>query len=260
MVYCVELEKNHVLWVRRNGRTAWCGNCRHAYGLHIDLDEEIEELGRELEQHPKGIESHEQEGYTLKGDVVRNVIINTVGHTKVIVPKDLDATKQHITAKEIVNTLEKMPERLRKVIDEVQILDYRNPDDTYWEKVYNIPGFRSFATGGNRQIHFYENGHELKKHVIDYLPSAMAHEMGHNLDRELGKNLANKVFSAGKDWTEAMKKDYNISKKQYVSGYAEQAKSNLEDFADSVADFILDKQNFETNFPHRADVLRGLGL
>ncbi|MBA1336721.1 MAG: hypothetical protein HPY66_3156 [Firmicutes bacterium] len=235
-------------------------NCRHAYGLHIDLDEEIEELGRELEQHPKGIESHEQEGYTLKGDVVRNVIINTVGHTKVIVPKDLDATKQHITAKEIVNTLEKMPERLRKVIDEVQILDYRNPDDTYWEKVYNIPGFRSFATGGNRQIHFYENGHELKKHVIDYLPSAMAHEMGHNLDRELGKNLANKVFSAGKDWTEAMKKDYNISKKQYVSGYAEQAKSNLEDFADSVADFILDKQNFETNFPHRADVLRGLGL
>ena len=44
MVYCVELEKNHVLWVRRNGRTAWCGNCRHAYGLYIDLDKEIEEL------------------------------------------------------------------------------------------------------------------------------------------------------------------------------------------------------------------------
>jgi len=38
MVYCVELDKNHVLWVRRNGRTAWCGNCRHAYGLYIDLD------------------------------------------------------------------------------------------------------------------------------------------------------------------------------------------------------------------------------
>ncbi|MDD3840924.1 MAG: hypothetical protein PHP06_10260, partial [Clostridia bacterium] len=41
MVYCAELEKNHVLWVRRNGRTAWCGNCRHAYGLHIDLDKEV---------------------------------------------------------------------------------------------------------------------------------------------------------------------------------------------------------------------------
>jgi len=42
MVYCVELDKNHVLWVRRNGRTAWCGNCRHAYGLYIDLEKEIE--------------------------------------------------------------------------------------------------------------------------------------------------------------------------------------------------------------------------
>jgi len=27
-VYCVELEKNHILWVRRNGKAAWCGNCR----------------------------------------------------------------------------------------------------------------------------------------------------------------------------------------------------------------------------------------
>ena len=26
--YCVELEKNHTLWVRRNGKTCWCGNCR----------------------------------------------------------------------------------------------------------------------------------------------------------------------------------------------------------------------------------------
>lgn len=49
MVYCAELEKNHVLWVRRNGRTAWCGNCRHAYGLYIDLDKEIEELENEIE-------------------------------------------------------------------------------------------------------------------------------------------------------------------------------------------------------------------
>jgi len=26
--YCVELDRNHTLWVRRNGKTAWCGNCR----------------------------------------------------------------------------------------------------------------------------------------------------------------------------------------------------------------------------------------
>jgi SPP1 gp7 family putative phage head morphogenesis protein len=28
MVYCVELPKYHTLWVRRNGKTAWSGNCR----------------------------------------------------------------------------------------------------------------------------------------------------------------------------------------------------------------------------------------
>lgn len=28
MVYCVELEKNHTLYVRKNGKCTWCGNCR----------------------------------------------------------------------------------------------------------------------------------------------------------------------------------------------------------------------------------------
>ena len=40
---------------------------RHAVSLYIDLDKEIEDLEKELEQHPKGAGSQEQEGYTLKG-------------------------------------------------------------------------------------------------------------------------------------------------------------------------------------------------
>lgn len=28
MAYCIELAKNHTLWVRYNGKTTWCGNCR----------------------------------------------------------------------------------------------------------------------------------------------------------------------------------------------------------------------------------------
>jgi hypothetical protein len=35
MVYCVTLEKNHVLWVRRNGKTTWSGNCGHSYSAYI---------------------------------------------------------------------------------------------------------------------------------------------------------------------------------------------------------------------------------
>lgn len=33
--YCVTLEKNHVLWVRRNGKTTWSGNCGHFQSTYI---------------------------------------------------------------------------------------------------------------------------------------------------------------------------------------------------------------------------------
>lgn len=29
LVYCLELEKNHIMLVRRNGKISWCGNCKH---------------------------------------------------------------------------------------------------------------------------------------------------------------------------------------------------------------------------------------
>lgn len=31
MVYCLELEKHHILWVKRNNKTAFSGNCTHTY-------------------------------------------------------------------------------------------------------------------------------------------------------------------------------------------------------------------------------------
>lgn len=34
--YCVTLEKNHVLWVRRNGKTTWSGNCGHSQSAYIE--------------------------------------------------------------------------------------------------------------------------------------------------------------------------------------------------------------------------------
>lgn len=35
MVYCVTLKKNHVMWVRRNGKTTWSGNCKHYQSAYI---------------------------------------------------------------------------------------------------------------------------------------------------------------------------------------------------------------------------------
>jgi len=36
MVYSVELSEWHTLWVRRNGKEAWCGNCRCSVGAMIE--------------------------------------------------------------------------------------------------------------------------------------------------------------------------------------------------------------------------------
>ena len=33
MVYCLELEKNHIMLTRRNGVVCWTGNCRDDYVL-----------------------------------------------------------------------------------------------------------------------------------------------------------------------------------------------------------------------------------
>ena len=40
--YCVELEKNNTLWIRRNGKVVWCGNCRCAVSEIMAMPEYAE--------------------------------------------------------------------------------------------------------------------------------------------------------------------------------------------------------------------------
>jgi hypothetical protein len=43
LAYCLELEKYHIMLVRRNGKIAWCGNCKH------DVSAWFEGISPELE-------------------------------------------------------------------------------------------------------------------------------------------------------------------------------------------------------------------
>ena len=61
---------------------------------------------------------------------------------------------------------------LIKHTSSVYLSNQRNKNDDYWEKTYNIPNFRSAATGGKGSVVFY-NGR--------IQPGALVHEMGHNL-------------------------------------------------------------------------------
>ncbi|WP_027309351.1 phage minor capsid protein [Caloramator sp. ALD01] len=46
-VYCVELEKYHTLYVRRNGKCVWSGNCRHSIHPYVrEFDDNAEETER----------------------------------------------------------------------------------------------------------------------------------------------------------------------------------------------------------------------
>ncbi|MFA5397289.1 MAG: phage minor capsid protein [Methanogenium sp.] len=41
-VYCLELEKNHIMLVRRNGKISWCGNCIHDLSPYFEgISDEI---------------------------------------------------------------------------------------------------------------------------------------------------------------------------------------------------------------------------
>jgi len=56
MVYCVELEKYHTLFVRRNGKTCWSGNCTHTLAAFVEefaSEKEIEK-GQQFKKEDVG--------------------------------------------------------------------------------------------------------------------------------------------------------------------------------------------------------------
>jgi len=202
-------------------------------------------------------------GYVLYGGRARDVNAYNVGATKIIVPVDLDTNLQRLAVDDIKVEFQKLPQRLQNLINEIQILDYRNPDDLYWEQKYGIKDFRSFATGGEGKIHFYSNSHLTAGHVKKILFQTLAHEAGHNLDQDMGRLAAGALqrFSETTGWMNAANKDAIISGNKWASAYSQKAQSLVEDFADSVASLLIYPTDFERCFPNRTAILKKeLGL
>lgn len=56
MVYDVQLERNHILWVRRNGKTAWSGNCLcYVVPVTLDREEFVDDLIR-WQKNPSSVD------------------------------------------------------------------------------------------------------------------------------------------------------------------------------------------------------------
>lgn len=177
-------------------------------------------------------------------------IYTTPDGTKFVFPSGLDASKQTMTPDEAIGLWEKVPEELRKKAQKtIEFVDYYNPQDSYWQKVYkNFT--QSYATGGEK-ITFYRYEYP---HDKDYVVRTYCHEAGHYIDRNLGTKVAR--FSSDKMWTDAMERDIIISKKKSPTEYGENAET--EDFAESIAEYLEDEHYFTENFPNRAAILKAI--
>lgn len=139
-------------------------------------------------------------------------------------------------AKTIANmAFASMPAKMWQAQTHIFHTKERNKHDAHWERVYNMPGFTSAATGGNRTVVVY-NGHQMSS-------STLAHESGHNLAEKVWGDVFPRATS---DYSRAQ------SKEPPVSTYG--SNSHAEDFAEACKMYAQDNHTLSRKFPlkHKA--------
>jgi uncharacterized protein with gpF-like domain len=175
-------------------------------------------------------------------------IYTTPDNTRFVYPKNYNKTNQTLSPELAIEAWTKVPENVRtKIQKTVHVVDYYNPQDAYWRKKYKNFS-HSYATGGE-EITIYRN----TRHNLEYLVQTYCHEGGHYIDANLpGASLIDR-YSEQKEWQNAMKQDLKTSKKKSWRKYGEN--SATEDFADSVAYYTLNHEEFTKTFPERSKLL-----
>lgn len=174
------------------------------------------------------------------------VIYETQSGTKFVFPKSYNKANQQMTPEQAISLWSQVPADIRRQAQKtIQFVDYYNPQDSYWKKMYKNFS-HSYATGG-QTITFYRHDYP---HNDAYVINTYCHEAGHFIDTNRGTNGR---FSSEALWTKAMADDIVVSGKKSCTAYGEN--SATEDFAESVAEYVKDKTGFEKNFPNRAAIL-----
>lgn len=188
-------------------------------------------------------------GAGVKKTVDANIYTTPDG-VNFVFPKRYDKKKQMMTPEMAIQNWQKVPQNIRvRAQKTIEFVDYYNPQDSYWRSVYkDFP--HSYATGGN-EIVFYRYDYP---HDPDYLVHTYCHEAGHFIDVNAGADGGR--FSEGPVWTKAMADDILVSGKKSPTAYGENAA--VEDFADSVAEYVANEESFRKNFPNRAAALASI--
>lgn len=158
-----------------------------------------------------------------------------------VYPKVYDKIKQIISPRTAIVEFEKLPKKLQESVKTIEFLDIFNPRDDYWGKKYNIENFVSFATGGNDKITFWQNGDLINENINAIVFRTYCHEAAHIIDSK-------GIISSSDIWISAINKDNGV-----VTEYARA--SFREDFAESVAEYVTNKEKFKKEFPNRFEVI-----
>lgn len=146
---------------------------------------------------------------------------------EIVGPKEYSDGRSNYSVKQAADAVRYLPNSSRAVVERVQMNPITNPDDEYWAKEYNNPGFRSYMTAGAAgviTIYPAEDGEMLVSE--GHMRVSLIHETGHVWSfRTWGDSTERGKW---KNWKKAGDKDNT-----WVSGYAKS--SPAEDVAETYA-------------------------
>jgi hypothetical protein len=168
--------------------------------------------------------------------------------TRFFYPQRYDTKKQTLSPDLAIEVWNRVPENIRtKIQKTVEVVDYYNPKDAQWRRKYkNFT--HSYAIGGEK-ITFFRYSY----HTEDYLLGTYIHEGGHFIDMTLPGTSRDDRYCEQPAWKAAMAKDLATSGKKSCTDYGKN--SPTEDFAESVQQYVINRDKFVADFPERAKLL-----
>lgn len=148
-----------------------------------------------------------------------------------------DALEANLDAGRASKFLDTCPSFIKENLKGIMSCNKPHPLDDYFKKVYK--GFKGGYMYSSDPVTIHGRS------TWEYFKESICHEIGHHIDKKLH------YVSSMKKWTQAQKADGNFYRE-----YSKQAP--VEDFADTVAQYVKDKEKCHKQFPHRTALLEKL--
>ncbi len=148
-----------------------------------------------------------------------------------------DVLNANFNASRASRFIENSPSFIHKNLKGIMSCNHSHPLDDYFRKVY-----KNFLRG------YMYSSDPVTVHSVstwEYFKESICHEVGHHIDKKL------QDVSSMTKWLQAQKADGN-----YYRAYSQQAP--CEDFADTVSQYVINKEKCRKQFPHRTALLEKL--